>query len=194
MLFLTPCESDTYLEGTITAPVTTPQSYFMEAQERTYHQTQQHICPINSDIPSPFTRPDMHQDSPFHDPICTKIAPSQDCLKPTKQSIAADQHQQQTPAKSSQPSCIPKSQPSNRPENCPSVTFAASCPASTSCIPKHHHSPYSRPPTILCHLIPRPSTTFCSPIPRPSTKLQSTIDQYLAHLTAINGQQPTVHQ
>ena len=62
---------------------------------------------------------------------------------------------------------------------------AASWPVSTSHILTPHCNPCSRPINN--------STTLHSPIPRPPMPIPATIDQYLAHLVAINNYQ-TVQQ
>ena len=54
VLFLSPAETNIYIEGTITGPSTTPHSYNIEAQGRTYHCNREHIRPLNIDKPTIF--------------------------------------------------------------------------------------------------------------------------------------------
>ena len=42
VLFLSPAETNIYVEGTITGPSTTPRSYNIEAQGRTYRRNREH--------------------------------------------------------------------------------------------------------------------------------------------------------
>ena len=56
VLFLSPADVNSYIEGTITGPSTTFHSYMIEAQGRTYcHNT-------------PFPRPSVHQGNPIPGP------------------------------------------------------------------------------------------------------------------------------
>ena len=115
-----PTKPNSYIEGTKTAPTTTPHSYIIKAQGRTCHQTWQHTCPINSDIPSPSQGPTHQHQSCEADPL-----------------PEASDHQQQPPANSFQPSHIPELQ-------CPGALNshpAAYHPITTSCIPTLHYSP-----------------------------------------------------
>ena len=59
-LFLNPNDYTSYLEGTILGSAHTPRSYFIGAQGCRYRCNRQHICSINTDTPSPFTRPCTH--------------------------------------------------------------------------------------------------------------------------------------
>ena len=43
VLFLSPADTNIHIEGTITGPSTTPHSYTIEAQGRTYHHNREHI-------------------------------------------------------------------------------------------------------------------------------------------------------
>ena len=43
VLFLSPADTNIYIEGTITGPSTTPRSCNIEAQGRTYHCNREHI-------------------------------------------------------------------------------------------------------------------------------------------------------
>ena len=44
---LSPKEQNQYIGGTVTAKASTPRSYYVESQGKTYHHTCQHICTIN---------------------------------------------------------------------------------------------------------------------------------------------------
>ena len=50
VLFLSPREENQYIKGTITTKAAT-QSYYIECQGKTYCQTHQHICTINTENP-----------------------------------------------------------------------------------------------------------------------------------------------
>ena len=65
VLILSP--ADTNIEGTITGPSTTPCSYTIEAQGKTYCCNREHICPINIDNPT-IPRPSTHQENPISGP------------------------------------------------------------------------------------------------------------------------------
>ena len=129
-------------------------------------------------MPSPFIRPNTHQNQ----------SPE------ANQQQGADDHQHQCQTKALKSSCIPKLQCSTAGDSCPeaihytiSQQAATYCPAvfdpaATSCIPTLFCSPSSRPSTH--------TTAFHNHIPGPST-MPPTINQCLAHLAAINDQQPT---
>ena len=74
-LFVSSTDSESYIEGTITGPTTTPRSYMIEAQGRIYYHTRQHIYLINIDTPIPFSRPSMHQDTPITGPSTHQASP-----------------------------------------------------------------------------------------------------------------------
>ena len=57
VLFLSPVDQMSYLEGTIVSRANTPRSYIIEAQGCRYRHNRQHIKPINTDPPSPLARP-----------------------------------------------------------------------------------------------------------------------------------------
>ena len=59
VLFLSPTDANSYIEGTITGPATTPHSYMLQALGRTYCHNRHHIHPIHTDT-IPFSRPSMH--------------------------------------------------------------------------------------------------------------------------------------
>ena len=91
VLFLSPKDTNWYIEGTITGPATTPHSHMLEAQGRTYCHSRHNIYPIDTDT-TPFWRPSMHQGKaitgpseqqipPFEEPPVVKIAPLQDHLQ-----------------------------------------------------------------------------------------------------------------
>ena len=67
VLFSSPADVNSYIEGTITGTSTTPHSYMIEAQGRTYHCNRYHICPIHTDT-THFPRPSMHQSNPILGP------------------------------------------------------------------------------------------------------------------------------
>ena len=67
VLFLSPADTNIYIEGTITGPSTTPRSYNIEAQGRTYSRNREHIRPLNIDKPT-ISRPSTHQETPISGP------------------------------------------------------------------------------------------------------------------------------
>ena len=60
VLFLSPVDQTSYLEGTIVSQANTPRSYIIESQGHRYRCNRQHIKPINTDPPSLLARPYMH--------------------------------------------------------------------------------------------------------------------------------------
>ena len=90
VLFLSPADANSYNESTITGPSTTPHSYMIETQGRTYCQNRHHIHPIHTDT-TPFSKPSTHQSNPFPGPSeqdppfqntpVTKIAPLQNHIE-----------------------------------------------------------------------------------------------------------------
>ena len=63
VLLLSHSELTEYTEGTITVQASTPRSYIIKTQGRTYQHTHQHICSLNRDI-TLYSRP-----STFKDPM-----------------------------------------------------------------------------------------------------------------------------
>ena len=97
LLFPSPADVNIYIEGTITGPSTTPHSYIIEAQGRTYHHNREHIRLLNIDNPT-IPRPSAHQDNPISGSSTQQFPTS----GPSSNSSC-----QNTPAKPSKPSCIP---------------------------------------------------------------------------------------
>ena len=60
VLFLSTADINSYIEGTITGPSTSPHSYMTEAQGTPYHCSRHHIHSIHTDT-KPFPRPFMLQ-------------------------------------------------------------------------------------------------------------------------------------
>ena len=137
VLFLNPADTNIYIEGTMTGPSTTPRSYNIEAQGRTYCHNREHMRPINIDNPT-ISRPSAHQETPISGP-----SPPQ---SPTS-SPPGNNSCQNSSAKPSKPSCIP----------------TLRCPASPSCSPatkhqvKNNHRPISCIPISKNRFISRPS-------------------------------------
>ena len=183
--FLSPADVNAYIEGTITGPSTTPCSYIIEAQGRTYHCNRQHIRPIHIDT-TPIPRPSAHQGDPISGPS-VQHSP-----------ISGTSFHQNIPAKPPKPSCIPTQK----------------CPASSHCSPTtgHHIKNYQKPtshiPTSQSKLISRPLACLSNPTPqnkytgtiqrpcsiihnnptitRPSYSPDEVINT-LTHLIAMNG-------
>ena len=57
VLFLSPVDQMSYIEGTIVSQANTPRSYIIEAQGHRYRCNRQHIKPMNIDPPSLLARP-----------------------------------------------------------------------------------------------------------------------------------------
>ena len=66
ILFLSPVDQTSYLEGTIVSQTNTPRSYLIKGQGHRYRHNIQYIRPINTDPPSPLSRPYMHTTSQSH--------------------------------------------------------------------------------------------------------------------------------
>ena len=151
----------------------------IEAQGRIYHHTGQHICPINTDMPTPITRLSIHQDCPITRPGSRKQPQS-------------DDPPQQDPAKPSKHSCSPRLPCTAMPNNCYAAHECSYHP-SASCIPNPCCNPFSRPFNHSASPFPRPTNPSAGPFPRPLAPTPPIVDQYLAHLTAINDS-PAVQQ
>ena len=146
VLFLSPADTNIYIEGTITGPSTTPCSYNIEAQGRTYCHNREHIWPLNTDNPT-IPRPSAHQHNPISGPSTQQSPISRPSSNNSCQNI---------PAKPSKPSHIP----------------TPMCPASSSHSPatnhqaNNHHKPISCIPTSKSKLISRPSAYLSKPMPQ----------------------------
>ena len=152
VLFLSPADVNAYIEGTITGPSTTPHSYMIEAQGRTYHCNRQHIRPTYTDTTT-IPQPPTYQGNPIsglsvqHSPISGPPSTSS---------------HQNTPVEPSKPSCIP----------------TLKCPASnhsptTNCEVNNHQKFSSCIPTSQSKLIPRPSAYPSKPQSQKSIKAVS---------------------
>ena len=58
-LFLSSADANSYIEGTITGPTTTPRGYMLDAQGTVHCCNRQLIFPIHTDT-TPFLRPSLH--------------------------------------------------------------------------------------------------------------------------------------
>ena len=78
ILFLSPAEPHQYIEGTITSHASTPRSYIIESQGRSYHCNCQHIRPLNPIItrPSPAKQPDSYTNTVITRPSPAEHQPS----------------------------------------------------------------------------------------------------------------------
>ena len=104
VLFFNHADANSYKEGTITGPATTPRGYRLEAQGRVFHCTRQHTCPLDIDT-TPFPRPSTHQGSLISGPSTYKDSPITRPSSRTQPQI--DNPQQQSLVKPSKQSCIP---------------------------------------------------------------------------------------
>ena len=108
-----PADTNIYIEGTITGPSTTPHSYTIEAQGRTYCCNREHIQPLNINNPT-ISRPSTYQENHISGPS-TQQSPIS--------SPSSNNSCQNTPAKPSKQSHTP----------------TPKCPASSSCSPATKH-------------------------------------------------------
>ena len=69
VLFLSPLDHKSYIEGTVVSQAQEPRSYILEAQGHRYRRNRQQIHPITTHIDSPFTRP-------YADTITTHTVPT----------------------------------------------------------------------------------------------------------------------
>ena len=176
VLFLSPGDTNIYVEGTITGPSTTPHSYTIEAQGITYCHNREHIQPINIDNPT-IPRPSAHQENSIPGPS-TQQSPIS--------SPSSNNSHQNIPAKPSKPSCIP----------------TPKCPASSSHSPatKHQvnncHKPISHIPTSKNKLISRLSAYLSKPaspnkcytsLTRPSNSVYSNSTIARISTTTVNN-------
>ena len=77
VLFLSPTNVNSYIEGTITRLVATPRSYMLEAQGRVYHCNRQQSTPC-APTQHPFQDHSHIKVMPLEDHKSTKISPFQD--------------------------------------------------------------------------------------------------------------------
>ena len=134
VLFLSPADTNIYIEGTITGPSTTPCSYTIEAQGRTYCHNREHIQPLNIGNPT-IPRPSAHQENPIPGPS-TQQSPSS---RPSSNNSC-----QNIPAKPCKPSCIP----------------TPKCPASLSCSPATNHQTNNCHKSISHIFLPQNLSSF----------------------------------
>ena len=144
VLFLSPADTNIYIEGTITGPSTTPHSYNIEAQGRTYRCNREHIHPLNIDKPT-ISRPSAHQEIPISGP-----SPPQSPIS----SPPGNNSCQTSSARPSKPSHIPTLRHSASPSRNPATNHQV----------KTSHKPLSRIPTSANKFISRPSGYLSKPI------------------------------
>ena len=203
VLFLSPTDSNSYIEGTITGSATTARSYMIEAHGRVYCCTRQHIWPININTPTPFTRPSTHQDNCISRPSTHQDTPitwpsmhqDNSFTRPSSRTLPQiDALHQQDSTKLSKHSCIPTLQCPATHSCHPATHCAANIhPQSTSCIPTLHCSPFQRPIDHSSNPFSRLTNHSPSPIARPLVPTPYDIYQFLTLLTAINGY-PAIQQ
>ena len=157
ILFLIPTDHISYLEGTILGH--SPRSFYIEAQGRKHGCNRQHIHPINTDIPSPFTIPPTYTRR-------TRLLPIH--LKTTYTSTMPRSHWEQWNWKKNRP---------------PSVMPYTQTPLSTTLL----YPPYTRPSFWFCNPFSGPSETHPSPVSGPSLSAEPCLDQLLAHIAVLNG-------
>ena len=168
VLFLSPAEPHQFIEGTIMSHASTPRSYIIESQGRSYHCNRQHICPLNPIItrPSPDSNTVITRPSPTKHQLDSHVNPT--ITRPSPASPAEQQPNSHTKPNISGPSATMESLPNTKPT-------------------------ISRPPTSKP--VPAPRRKFLT---RPSEQNQrytttttttTNFDQILAHLTAINQPQ-----
>ena len=143
VLFLSPADTNIYIEGTITGPSTIPRSYNIEAQGRTYRRNREHIHPLNIDKPT-ISRPSAHQETSISGP-----SPPQS----PNSSPSGNNSRQNNSAKPSKPSRIPTLRRSASPSRNPATKHQV----------KNNHKPISRIPTSTNKFISRPSGYLSKP-------------------------------
>ena len=171
VLFLSPAEPHQYIEGTITSHASTPKSYIIESQGRSYCCNCQHIHPLNPIFtrPSPVKQPDSYSNtvitrpSPTEHQLDSHINPT--ITRPSPASPAGQQSDSHTKPNISGPSATMESLPNTKPT-------------------------ISRPP--MPKLVPAPRCKFLTRPPEQNQRYAATtatttnFDQVLAHLSAIN--------
>ena len=121
ILFLSPAEPHQYIEGTITSHASTPRSYIIESQGRSYHRNCQHIRPLNPIItrPSPVKQPDSYTNT-----VITRPSPTEHQLsshtnptitRPSPASAAEQQSDSHTKPNISGPSATMESLQNTKP-------------------------------------------------------------------------------
>ena len=168
VLFLSPADLNTYIEGTITGPSNTPHSYLIEAQCRTYCCNRQHIRPIHIDT-TPIPRPSTHQGNPISGPSVQH--------SPISGPPSTSSHQN-IPVKPSKPSCIPTLK----------CTASSSCSPTTNHQANNHQKPTSHIPTSQSKLISRPSAYLSKPTS------QNKYDSSLTRLSTSVHNNPTIQR
>ena len=171
VLFLSPTEPHQYIEGTITSHASTPRSYIIESQGRSYCHNCQHIHPLNPIItrPLPVKQPDSYTNTVITRPSPTEHQPDSH-INPTitRPSPAGQQPDSHTKPNISGPSATMESLPNTKP--------TISRPTMSKPVPAPRHKFLTRPPEQNQRYTTTTATT-------------TNFDQILAHLTAINQPQ-----
>ena len=170
ILFLSPAEPHQYVEGTITSHASTPRSYIIESQGRSYCCNRQHICPLNPIItrPSPVKQPDSYTNTVITRPSPTEHQPDSH-INPTITRPSPASAEEQQSDSHTKPNI---SGSSATMESLPNIKPTISRPPTSKPVPAPRHKFLTRPPEQN----QRYSTT-------------TNFDQILAHLTAINQPQ-----
>ena len=176
VLFLSPAEPNQFIEGTITSHASTPRSYIIESQGRSYRRNRQHIRPLNPIItrPSPDSNTVITRPSPDSNTIITRPSPTQH---------QPDSHVNPTITR-------PSPAPPAEQQSDSYTKLNISGPSATRESPPNTKPTISRPPTSKP--IPAPRRKFLTRPLEQNQRYTSTttnFDQILAHLTAINQPQ-----
>ena len=139
-----------------------PRSYLIEAQGHRYRCNRQHICPTNTHIDSPFSRPYTDTTPQTHTiPVISG------------------------PSLITRPPLPPKEPKFIWSEKIPQPTPPGPCPSLKQCSTPHCKCPYSRPPYT------KPSNLQSSPTSGPLPTAEICLNKLLVHLVSLNGNPPT---
>ena len=147
-----------YLEGTIVSHANTPRSYIIKAQGHRYRHNRQHIRPINTDPPSPLSRPYTHTTPQSHNNSTisgpqTISGPPQ---PPTELKVIWNMKM-------------------------PTLNGTHYQPSNKLCKTTHHSCPYTRPHSS------KPSNSPHNPISGPPPQAELCLNKLLMHLISLNG-------
>ena len=178
VLFLSPVDHKSYIEGTVVSQAQEPRSYMLEAQGHRYRWNRQQICPITTHIDSPFTRP-CADTTPQPHTIPTIPGPPHSVITQQMHTIPVITR----PLPQTQPKCI---QSKKTPHKSPPKP----CLMPKSCKTTPCQCPYSRPQQT------KSSNAQPKPISGPPLTAEICLNQLLVHLTSLigNPQSNTVTQ
>ena len=183
VLFLSPVDQMSYLEGTIVSQASTPRSYIIEAQGRRYRHNRQHIKPINTDPPSPLARPSTATQS--HNNLI--ISGPQNITQPqTHNNIISGPQNITQPQTHNNLIISGPPQPHQSTRNVrtmkmPTLNDTPHRPSIKPCKSNHQTCPYTRPHTS------KPSNRSIKPISGPPQQDELCPYNMLPQLISLNG-------